>query len=140
MFNRKKKEIERLTRLIEFFQEESQSDAVRLSELQQTIDDMTSEIMEKDEELERLRLSVKEYEKETTESTSNQLQFIISDDLETVTPIIKYKTGVEEKLIEKRILNDGSVSPYAIQIGLAIVVKDALDYIVESATEGLDNG
>lgn len=140
MFNRKKKEIERLNRLIEFFQDESQSDAVRMSELQQTIDDMTSEIMDKDEELERLRLSVKEYEKSTTESTSNQLQFIISDDLETVTPIIKYKNGVEEKLIEKRILNDGSVSPYAIQIGLAIVVKDALDYIVESATEGLDNG
>lgn len=140
MFNRKKKEIERLEKLLEFFQEENLSDSNRISELQHTIDDMQQELMKKNDELERLRLSVEEYEKETTSSTSNQLQFIISDDLETVTPIIKYKTGVEEKLIEKRILNDGSVSPYAIQIGLAIVVKDALDYIVESASEGLDNG
>lgn len=96
-------------------------------------------ITELNDKIEQMQLSIDEYQKSDHLSHNNHIYFMISDDLQTVSPIIRYKEGVEEKLIEQHILNDGNVTPYGIQIGLALVVKDALDLMVESATEAMDD-
>lgn len=139
MFNKKIKEqlqaqIEENDRLAQSLRKQ----ATEIKDLKQKLDQVRASspnIKDLEKKLDEAKLSLEEYQKKDHISDTNHIYFLISDDLQTVTPIVRYKDGVADKLVEQRILNDGDISPYAVQIGLALVVRDALDLIIENATD-----
>lgn len=128
----KSKEYERLLRAkldadyykeeVDMYRKRSENASVKNFELAHSLN---KKIKELEEEVERLNnLSVK--------SNHNEVTIQLSDDLITITPVVRWKDSTEQKLIEIGALPDGENTPYAIQIALMTMAYEGIQQIVES--------
>tara|TARA_B100000700_G_scaffold325735_2_gene435281 strand:- start:1340 stop:1792 length:453 start_codon:yes stop_codon:yes gene_type:complete len=70
-----------------------------------------------------------------TKSDTNEVRFKISDDIRSVQPIVRFKEGVADFLMQ-----DGYITQensHSIQLGLLLVTADAINQIIETSSEGI---
>ena len=73
-------------------------------------------------------------------SDENSVHLTISDDLETVTPLIKVKEEMKEKMLQMGYLDDATSpdsTPFAMQLVLMNVAYEALDQIISAFAESV---
>jgi predicted nuclease with TOPRIM domain len=107
--------------------------------LQEQMNEKASESEEKIEELlfenEQLKRHNEELKKENIIGDKNQVTLTISDDLQTITPVIKFKETANDILLKNGYAT--GTSDMQTQLGLMIVADEALNQIVSSFTEDI---
>lgn len=89
-------------------------------------------------ECQRQRERADYLEKLSVESESNEIILRISDDLESMTPVIRWKAGIGDKLYELGYLRDvDNASNMAIQLALMSIGFEALTQLVEAFEQPL---
>ena len=69
----------------------------------------------------------------------NSVELVIADDLTKVTPIVKFRRDVFEKMVELGYLSDKDEgSDIAIQLALMTIAHEALDQIIESFSQPVE--
>ena len=85
---------------------------------------------------ENLLVSIQDARKLQTmfeQAENNEVTLRVSDSIESVTPIIRYKTNVFENLVKEGYLQDSQLgNPMAIQLALLTIASDALGQILDS--------
>lgn len=114
----------------------------RHNELQEKYDLLQEQNEESNEQIEELLCKVEELEQEKEElrkqsliDDKNQVTLTISDDLQTITPVIKFKETANDILLKNGYAT--GTSDMQTQIGLMIVADEALNQIVSSFTEDI---
>lgn len=103
------------------------------SELLNRITELENLVAEKTEEAAR-------FEELSLKSDVNEVILQIEDDLTTIIPIIRWKDGTPEKLIEAGYITDVSNSRVATQVALMMIGGEALEEIIESFTQPIKEG
>lgn len=71
----------------------------------------------------------------TETSDKCKVTFEIDDNLTKITPVIKWKDSIVEKMIEAGYLKDANVSKTAVQLGLMAIASEALEQILTDFVE-----
>ena len=88
-------------------------------------------------EIESLQKQIKTLQEATEKVTDekNSVSLIIHEDLTKITPIIRYREDVIDKLIELGHISEAQrEDKYAIQIALAIISEEALSQMIDMFT------
>lgn len=104
---------------VEVLKEHRRVDEMLLSEAEKTIESLTVE----NERLQKLSVEADD---------TNSVTLRIGDDLTSITPVVKWKSEIKEKLIEVGLLSDANSSNTAIQVALMLIGQEALEQIIES--------
>lgn len=104
---------------VEVLKEHRSVDEMLLSEAEKTIESLTAE----NERLQKLSVEADD---------TNSVTLRIGDDLTSITPVVKWKSEIKEKLIEVGLLSDANSSNTAIQVALMLIGQEALEQIIES--------
>lgn len=95
----------------------------------------TQEIYTLEEEVKALKKQLGAYEQE-----ENSVTLSIDDTLTKVTPIVRYKAELLEKLIELGYVQDDiKHDKFAIQLGVLTVANEALNQIMEAFSEPMED-
>lgn len=104
---------------VEVLKEQRRIDGMLLGEAEKTIESLTAE----NERLQKLSVEADD---------TNSVTLRIGDDLTSITPVVKWKSEIKEKLIEVGLLSDANSSNTAIQVALMLIGQEALEQIIES--------
>lgn len=120
-----------------------------LTDYQTKLDEATQMLMESRKENDSLREKVETLEKEIEEKATaeveddtNSVTIQVSDDLEKITPIVRYNPDVVDVMVELGFLSEGVLAlsneravAYAIQVALINIAYDGLHQIIDSFEE-----
>lgn len=103
-----------------------------------------NEVQALNEEVSMIRSHCEELEEKLRNSTisddENTVTLVISDDMVTIKPIIRYNEDAPENLMQSGLLSDArSSSEFAVQLALMTIAHDSLAQIIESFEEDIDN-
>ena len=102
----------------------------KYDELQEKLADKTAELNDLKEQYASLEKSL--------QSDECMVCMKISDDLDTITPIVKFHGGISEQLVLNHYLKDTDVSPHSIQLALMMIAGEGIEQIVSSFQGGID--
>lgn len=133
------KEIDRLNESFSVYRKESND---RVMSMADTISDLKSQLQQGDDTIQKLKKECSDLKKQLDlakdpVSNENSVTLIIDDNLDKVTPIVRYKETAKEKLIELGYITDAALikDNFAIQLGLMTIANEAVAQIIESFEE-----
>lgn len=108
-----------------------------IEELLSSVADLEDKIAQANDELLQLKTKYEKYEN----STENSVTLKISQDMETITPIITHRDDAFESLFQIGMLSDAqSGNQFAIQLALMTVASEGLTQILDSFEEEIVDG
>lgn len=135
---------------LKHLQEKISDIGIKLTRCQKELDAAYEEIKNSDTVNEELRDTIRKLEdsiavmqkaqEEAVVSDTNSVELAIANDLTTVTPTIKFRRDVFEKMVELGYLSDKDEgNAMAIQIALMTVSFEALQQIIEAFSEPVED-
>src|SRR5690554_3941000 len=136
---------------LKHLQEKISDIGIKLTRCQKELDAAYEEIKNSDTVNEELRDTIrkledsimvmqKAQEEEAVVSDTNSVELAIANDLTTVTPTIKFRRDVFEKMVELGYLSDKDEgNAMAIQVALMTVSFEALQQIIEAFSEPVED-
>jgi len=96
-------------------------------------DELHSKLFESDKRIVDLLEEINKLKRLTAESkTENSVTLVMDDNLQKITPLIRYKSNVFDTLFQNGYLNDTQNSNVAIELALITVAADGLNQLIDS--------
>lgn len=106
--------------------EESRSDA-----LERENANLKEDLAELQQKYDALQQEHSDYVESTLRGTMNEVVMQIGDNLTQLNPLVRWKPGVEDKLVEAGYLADGHITKTAIQLALMMIAAEGIEQILE---------
>ncbi len=97
----------------------------RVSEMAEKIKELSIELEKKQSKIAELLATIDK------EKTNNSVTLTISDDLSSITPIIRTKQNAFEILFQNGYLSDAQNSQHAIELSFMLIANEALSQLIE---------
>lgn len=97
----------------------------RVSEMSERIKELSTELEKKQSKIAELLATIDK------EKTNNSVTLTISDDLSSITPIIRTKQNAFEILFQNGYLSDAQNSQHAIELSFMLIANEALSQLIE---------
>lgn len=89
--------------------------------------------------LEAANAEIERLNKLSTEAEANEVLLRLSDDMTSMTPVVRWKEGIEERLYEMGFLRDiDTANSMTIQLTLMTVAYEALSQLIESFEQNVE--